>query len=92
MAHNGFAAHYRGRPVLELARELIEIADAGLARQDCRNDDGEDERRYLKPLHELIDEGVTFGERLLQCYNTSWGGSIEPMWREIEFFEQQKSE
>jgi glutamate--cysteine ligase len=92
VAHDGFAAHYRGRPVLGLARELIEIADAGLARQNCRNVDGEDERCYLKPLHELLDEGVTFGERLQRFYNTSWGGSIEPMWREIEFFEQQKPE
>jgi glutamate--cysteine ligase len=90
VARYGFAARYRGRPVLELARVLIGIADAGLARQDCRNADGEDERCFLKPLHELLDEGVTFGERLLRFYNTSWEGSIEPLWREIEFFEQQK--
>jgi glutamate--cysteine ligase len=90
VARNGFVARYRGRPVLELARVLIGIAEDGLARQDCRNADGEDERCYLKPLHELLDEGVTFGERLLRFYNTRWKGSIEPLWREIEFFEQQK--
>jgi glutamate--cysteine ligase len=90
VARHGFAARYRGRAVLELARDLIGIAEAGLARQDCRNAGGEDERCYLKSLHELLDEGVTFGEQLLRYYNTSWGGSIEPLWREIEFFEQQK--
>jgi glutamate--cysteine ligase len=89
VARHGFTARYRGRSVLELARKLIGIADAGLARLNCRNAGGEDERCYLKPLHELLDDGETFGERLLRFYHTSWGGSIEPLWREIEFFEQQ---
>jgi len=88
VARHGFAARYRGRSVLVLARELIGIADAGLARLNCRNAGGEDERCYLEPLHELLDDGETFGERLLRFYHTSWGGSIEPLWREIEFFEQ----
>lgn len=85
IARKGFKAHYRGRQVQELAGNLVSIASEGLHRLGCRDVDGHDECRYLQPLWQLLEEGNTFGERLLHLYRTRWGNSLEPMWDDIEF-------
>lgn len=85
VAHQGFRAQYRGRPVQQLCEALVSIAGDGLRRLDCRDAGGEDECRYLKPLWQLLEEGNTFGERLLRLYRTRWNLSLEPMWDDIEF-------
>jgi len=88
VARNGFKARYRGRPVTKLAAELVDIASDGLLRFACRNAAGEDERVYLDSLRQLLEEGNSFGERLLHLYKTRWNGSLEPMWQDIEFLPQ----
>lgn len=84
--HQGFAARYRGRSLLELARELLAISSGGLQRIACRNSRGEDERIFLRPLEQTVAEGRTFAERLLARYHGEWRGSIDPLWSDIEFF------
>jgi glutamate--cysteine ligase len=88
VAFKGFKAKYRGRSVFDLSGALVSIASEGLRRLNCRDDNDEDERRYLRPLWQLLEEGNTFGERLLRLYRTSWAGSLEPMWDDIEFLPQ----
>jgi glutamate--cysteine ligase len=85
------AARYRGRSVLELARELLAISAAGLERIGCRNSRGEDERLFLRPLEQTVAEGRTFAERLLARFHGDWRGSIEPLWEDIEFFPESET-
>jgi len=85
VAHHGFKAKYRSKPVMELASKLVSIAADGLRRFGCLNEKGEDECEYLRPLWQLLEEGTTFGERLLRLYRTEWNNSLEPMWDDIEF-------
>jgi len=85
VACKGFQATYRNRPIIDLCASLVSIAQDGLARQNCRNADGEDECRFLQPLWQLLNEGMTFGERLLHLYRTRWHDTLEPMWDDIEF-------
>jgi len=86
VAREGFRARYRGRTVLELAQQLVNIAAGGLERFGARNARGEDERRFLRPLEHTVATGVTFAEWLVGLYRDAWQGSLEPLWDEIEFF------
>ena len=47
----------RGRPLLDLAREVLAIADAGLKARDRRNAIGETEQGFLDPLREVVRSG-----------------------------------
>ena len=55
----GLDATIRNRSVLEIARELLQIAHEGLAARARLNADGEDETGYLAPLYGLLDKGET---------------------------------
>jgi glutamate--cysteine ligase len=78
----GLATPFRGRPLAELAREVVEIASAGLARRAKRDSSGEDETVYLDALREIVAEGRTPAEALLEAYATRWNGSVDPVYTE----------
>ena len=79
-AREGLAGHVAGRTMLTWARELLEIADRGLARMGERA--GYDERSFLEPIASLLERGQSPGERILEQWRGPWSGSIE---RLIEF-------
>ena len=72
----GLKAVVRGRSVQELARELLALAEAGLKRRARQDASGQDERRYLAPLQEIVASGMTAADRMLALYKGSWGGDI----------------
>src|ERR1700704_3617825 len=53
----GFKAVIRGRTMLELARQCLDLADAGLKRRKRLDGEGRDETRYLAPLKEFVARG-----------------------------------
>jgi glutamate--cysteine ligase len=46
-----------GRPIAEIARGVVEAASAGLCRQRCCGERGDDERSFLEPLAERAASG-----------------------------------
>jgi len=84
----GFGASYRGKPVLALCEQLLDIARAGLQRQRCLNDRGEDESIFLAPLDETVASGKTWAEHLLDLYRGPWDGSLAPLWGAVEFWRE----
>ncbi|GAB4069363.1 glutamate--cysteine ligase [Ancylobacter sonchi] len=78
----GLKAEIAGRSMLDVARDVVAIARAGLARRDMRDSQGRDETRFLKPLEESLALGTTPAERLLDRYSGAWGGSVEPVFVE----------
>ena len=79
---HGLATPFRGRPLLALAREVVEIASAGLRARATRDTSGEDETVYLDALREIVTEGRTPAEALLDAYATRWKGSVDPAYTE----------
>jgi glutamate--cysteine ligase len=73
----GLHGEVAGRPVQDVARDLIAISAEGLKRRGIVNADGEDERIYLDELAEIADTGVTPAERLLALYNGPWQGDAD---------------
>lgn len=72
----GLAARIGGRSLLDLARDVLPLAKAGLARRARLNAAGQDETIYLAPLEQIAAEGRSNAERLLALYHGAWGGDI----------------
>lgn len=77
VARRGLSAEVAGRPVLPLARELLEIARAGLARIADGHGDKSDERGFLDPLLAVAERGRSPGEEVLAQWEGAWRGSPE---------------
>lgn len=76
VARRGLAAQLAGRPVLELARLLVDLAFEGLGRirhAGCRDPD---ECSYLDPILSLLEAGRSPGEEILDRWEGAWNGSV----------------
>ena len=74
-----------GGTVRDLAREVLEIAGAGLADRDRRNAAGDSERGFLEPLREVVASGKTFADSLLESYHGEWNGDVRRVYDEYSF-------
>jgi glutamate--cysteine ligase len=81
----GFKARIGDRYLFEIAKECMVLAHAGLRRRARTDATGRDESRYLEPLDRIIETGRTPAEEMLQKYETTWGGSVEPAYHEYAF-------
>jgi glutamate--cysteine ligase len=57
-----------GRPIAEIARALLDAASAGLCRQSCCGERGEDERIWLAPLAERAASGRSPADDALEAF------------------------
>ncbi len=74
-----------GRPLADLALRILDIASAGLSARDETNSMGDNEVGFLNPLRELIAEGKTPADKLLERYNGEWGGDLSRVYAEKSF-------
>jgi glutamate--cysteine ligase len=75
----GFEAVIAGRTVLEIAEECLQLCRDGLRRRGRRDQQGNDERRYLAPLEYFVARGITPAEELLDKFHGEWHASVEPL-------------
>src|SRR4051812_15194194 len=70
-----------GATALELARDLLRIARAGL--KGWEQASGFDESGNLDPVTDIVDSGRTLAERVLEAYRTSGGdpASVLKIWQ-----------
>jgi glutamate--cysteine ligase len=76
VARRGLAARIGGRPVLELARDLVEIASEGLRRIGAESGQP-DERGFLDPVRAQVALGKSPGEILLELWEGEWNRNVE---------------
>ena len=79
------AAEFRGKPLREVAREVLAISRLGLKNRARKNRDGFDETHFLAPLEEVVARGTTSAEEMTNAFHTRWGGSIEPVFQEYAY-------
>jgi glutamate--cysteine ligase len=70
-------AQIAGRPLREVAEDVLALARAGLARRRRLDSRGRDETHFLDPL-DAIAAGRTEAERLIEAFQLKWAGSVEP--------------
>ena len=74
-----------GGTVHDLAREVLDIAAAGLTRRGKLNSAGDNEGGFLDPLHEVVASGMTPADRLLDKYHNDWNGDVRRIYSEMSF-------
>jgi glutamate--cysteine ligase len=84
-ARVGLKATVAGRPLQEVARELVTIAKAGLKRRARLSAGFVDETGYLAELEEVAETGITPAERLLDLYNGPWKGDVTRAFAELAY-------
>jgi glutamate--cysteine ligase len=78
-------AEVAGRPALDVARDLLQIARAGLKARARLNPAGEDEGLFLDPLDRIAERGVTRADAMLALYHGRWNGSVDPVFDEFAY-------
>jgi glutamate--cysteine ligase len=73
------ATQVAGRTLGDLARDVLGLARAGLHRRQRLDSEGRDETRYLDPLQEIVDQGRTPAEILLDRFAGPWNRSVLPV-------------
>jgi glutamate--cysteine ligase len=81
----GLAAKVRGRHLRDLARDILALARAGLARRKRLDAAGRDESQYLAALEEIAETGETLAQKRLALYHGAWKESVLPAFRDCVF-------
>jgi glutamate--cysteine ligase len=71
-----------GGKLLDLAREVLPIARAGLSARGRLSSSGDNETGFLEPLEEIVDSGKVPAQRLLDKFHGEWGGDITRVYEE----------
>jgi len=76
---------FRRTTVLELARQVLGIAQSGLKRRAFVNAKGEDERIFLAPVEGILRDALTPADEILLRYERDWGRRSDPLFRDYAF-------
>jgi glutamate--cysteine ligase len=76
---------FRNTTVLELSRQVLAIAQAGLQRRAFANAKGQDERVFLEPVEAILREGMTPADEILLRYERDWGRRTDPLFSDYAF-------
>jgi glutamate--cysteine ligase len=85
VARLGLKAEVAGRTVQDVAKDMLEIARAGLKARNRLSGGLVDESGYLTELDVIADTGVTPAERLLELYQTRWNGDAGRVFEDFAY-------
>jgi glutamate--cysteine ligase len=71
-----------GGKLLDLARQVLPIARAGLSARGKLSTSGDNETGFLEPLEEIAESGKVPAQRLLDKFHGEWGGDISRVYEE----------
>ena len=81
----GLKAPVRNTSAQAVAREVVALARAGLARRKLLNAKSEDETVFLAEIEEIADSGINPAERLLAKYHSEWKRDLSHAFVEARF-------
>lgn len=83
----GLKAEIWGRSARDIAREVLEISEAGLKARARPGAGGmvPDETHFLNALKEIVDSGETPAEELLRRFETEWNRDFGTLYRECSY-------
>ncbi|MDH3738578.1 MAG: glutamate-cysteine ligase family protein, partial [Alphaproteobacteria bacterium] len=82
---SGLEAPFRNRQVIDIAREVLEIARRGLKNRERADFWGQDETHFLATLEQIVDSGITPAENKLAAFYGRWGRSVERAFEEYAY-------
>jgi glutamate--cysteine ligase len=84
-ARYGLKATIGGRSVKDVAKEVVAISRAGLARRSRAGAMAVDETHFLDPLERIAESGVAMGDYIVQRYLEDLKGDTRRLLAEISF-------
>ena len=86
-AVSGLQGTVGNRTMQDLAREVLDIAEAGLKARAKPGSGGlvPDETHFLNTLRESVDSGRVPADELLEKYNTEWGQDLSRIYAEYSY-------
>ncbi len=83
----GLRAEVRGRPLREIARTVLAIAEAGLKARACPGAGGmiANETHFLNALHEIVAADQTPADELLVRYASDWDGDLSRIYADYSY-------
>ena len=81
----GLATAFRGGTLLDLARQILALSEAGLKARARSDGAGGDERQYLLYLQQVIEDGRSPAEALLAHYHGAWNTDVRPIFETLKF-------
>jgi len=81
----GLKATIRGRSLQDIAREVLGIAQTGLAARARAQGFDRDETHFLNALHEIAGTGITPAEELLAHYHGDWNGNLDRIYADYSY-------
>ena len=81
----GLRTPLRDTTVLEIARQTLDIARAGLQRRAFANAKGQDERVFLEPVEAILQQGITPADEILLRYERDWMRRTDPLFTDYAF-------
>ncbi|MEP2707012.1 MAG: glutamate--cysteine ligase [Roseibium sp.] len=81
----GLQTPFRDGQVLDVAKEVLALAQEGLKRRNRLSDGHLDERVHLAPVEEGLASGMCPADILLQRYNGSWEKDLTKVFQEYAY-------
>jgi glutamate--cysteine ligase len=81
----GLDTIFRGKPLMEIAKQVVEISRLGLNNRNKLNSEGMSEAIFLAPLDEILAKGKTLSQEMLDNYNGRWNQSVLPAFDELKY-------
>ncbi|MCZ6509474.1 MAG: glutamate--cysteine ligase [Alphaproteobacteria bacterium] len=81
----GLEAPFRNRQVIDIAREVLEIARRGLKNRAREDFWGQDESHFLSTLEQIVDSGITPAENKLAAYYGRWDRNVDRAFEEYAY-------
>ncbi len=84
---DGINAKVEGIDMLQLARQVLELSNAGLTARAKPGAGGmiKDETHFLNSLQEIVETGVTPASELLAKYHGEWNGDLTRIYDEYSY-------
>jgi glutamate--cysteine ligase len=81
----GLRTPFRDGTVLDLAKTMVELSRAGLARRNFRDGADRDETRFLEIVERTLAIGISPARELLNSYQDRWQRTVDPVYDEESY-------
>ncbi len=87
---DGLQTKFMGGTVQDIAKNVLALSELGLRNRNVQNEDGLHEGVYLKPLHGIVNSGITQSDEMKKKFETEWNKDIRHVFNDYSFGAHQR--
>lgn len=81
----GLQTPFRSGTLLDVAREVLQLAEQGLKNRARSDGAGGDETQFLAYLQKVVADGKSPAEALVKKFHEEWNGDVREAYKELAF-------